>query len=90
MSENNLNIEVIYAQSRRQFVTKVTLDEGSTFGDAVRKSNVLEFFPELVYENLKIGSYGKIRKLDDTLTRFDRVEIYRPVVADIRNVSRRR
>ncbi len=71
-------------------MTEVALDEGSTFGDAVRKSCVLELFPELVYDELKIGSYGKIKKLDDPLTEFDRVEIYRPVVADIRNVMRRK
>ncbi|MBQ8708762.1 MAG: RnfH family protein [Succinivibrionaceae bacterium] len=82
--------EVIYAKALRQFVTQVRLEEGSTFGDAVRKSGVLEIFPELDCRELKLGSYGRIRKTDEALLPGDRVEIYREITADPRTAARKR
>ncbi len=87
---SNLTVEVIYALPRRQFVTRVNLNADATYGDAIKASSLLKVFPELVYEELKVGSYGKIKKLTDKLTPFDRVEVYREITADPRTAVKRR
>lgn len=82
-------IEVIYACARRQFVHKVELKENDTFQTVIEKSGVLQVFPELELQALQIGSFGKNRKLRDQVTRYDRVEIYRPVTANPRNAVKK-
>lgn len=85
---NYINIDVIYATANREYINKVRIQEGSTYEDAILKSKVLDVFSELSLQTLKFGSYGKIKKLSDVLTSFDRVEIYRPITADVRSAMR--
>ncbi len=87
-AENFLNIEVIYAYGEKEYISKVRVPEGATFEDAIKKSNILNVFKNFSLETLKFGSYGRIKKLSDILTSFDRVEIYRPITADVRSAMR--
>jgi len=49
----------------------------------------MKHFPEINTEQLKVGIYGKLKKLDTPLTEGDHVEIYRPIIADPMTVRRR-
>lgn len=82
-------IEVIYAMPSRQFVQRVEIKEDDTFQSIIEKSKLLEVFPELELEKLNIGSYGKSKKLNDPISKYDRVEIYREVTADPRKAIKR-
>ena len=90
MSANSINIEVIFALSEQQPLLRVQLADGATVEDAIRASGVLEKFPEIDLAKNKVGIFSKLVKLDETVRDKDRVEIYRPLIADPKEVRRKR
>jgi len=87
---DSIQIEVTYARSERQDVIRLKLSEGSTIGQAIEASGLLQRYPELDLAKLKVGVYGKLSKLDTVLRERDRVEIYRPLIADPKEVRKQR
>ena len=75
-------VEVAYAQPDQQVILKVHVDETATVNEAIVLSGILDQFPEIDLEKNKVGIFGKISKLDANLREKDRVEIYRPLIAD--------
>jgi putative ubiquitin-RnfH superfamily antitoxin RatB of RatAB toxin-antitoxin module len=90
MNAATINVEVIYALPERQPLLRIRLAEGATVGDAIRQSGVLEAFPEIDLARNKVGIFSKLVKLDEVLRDRDRVEIYRPLIADPKEVRRKR
>jgi len=90
MSAANINVEVIYALPAQQPLLRVQLPEGATVGDAIRASGVLEAHPEIDLAKNKVGIFSKLVKLDEKVRDRDRVEIYRPLIADPKEVRRKR
>lgn len=84
-----MNIQVVYANPARQFWVYVNVPEGATVRDAILRSDVLRQFPEIDLETQKLGIFGRIVPLDSPLADGDRVEIYRPLVADPKLVKQR-
>jgi len=82
-------IGVAYAKSNQQVWTNIDVPEGATVQDAIEQSGILNKFPEIDLEEQKVGIFGKLSKLDAQLREGDRVEIYRPIVADPDTVERR-
>lgn len=85
-----IHVEVCYAQPARQEIVKVTLDEGATVQQALEASGLLGKFPEISLEQGKFGIFGKLVRLDSGVRAGDRVEIYRPLIADPKEVRRKR
>ena len=83
-----MQIEVVYALPERQVLRRSSLSEGSTVEDAVRASGLLAEFPEI--DPLRMGIYGKAVSKDTILRDRDRVELYRPLRADPKEVRRAR
>ena len=90
MSTAMINVEVIYALPERQPLLRVRLAEGATVADAIRQSGVLEAFPDIDLAKNKVGIFSKLVKLDEAVRDKDRVEIYRPLIADPKEVRRKR
>jgi putative ubiquitin-RnfH superfamily antitoxin RatB of RatAB toxin-antitoxin module len=90
MTAANISVEVIYALPTQQPLLKVKLAEGATVEDAIRASGVLEAFPEIDLTQNKVGIFSKLVKLDEAVRDRDRVEIYRPLIADPKEVRRKR
>ncbi|GAB2181491.1 RnfH family protein [Denitratisoma sp. agr-D3] len=86
----NINVEVIYALSGRQELVKVKLPEGSTLQQAVEASGLLAKYPEIDLAKGKFGIFAKLSKLDTPVRDKDRVEIYRPLIADPKEVRKQR
>ncbi len=86
-----MKITVAYAAAQ-QPVWLATLDvpENSTVQDALTQSGVLTQFPEIDLEKQKVGIFGKVVKLNTALNDGDRVEIYRPIVADTKKAAKRK
>ena len=84
-----MNIQVVYANPARQFWVYISVPEGATVRDAVMRSDVLRQFPEIDLETQKLGIFGKLSSLDTPLADGDRVEIYRPLIADPKLVKQR-
>ncbi|MDP5239716.1 RnfH family protein [Uliginosibacterium sp. 31-16] len=89
MSEQ-ISVEVCYALPERQELSKVKLAPDASVQQALEASGLLAKFPEISLEQGKFGVYGKLVRLDTTLREGDRVEIYRPLIADPKEVRRKR
>jgi len=85
-----MNVGVCYAEADRQIWLKLETPDGSTVEQAIRHSGILKRFPEIDLETQKVGIFGKLVKLDAPVKEGDRVEIYRPIIADPKTVRRRR
>ena len=90
MNTANINVEVVYALPEQQPILQIQLAEGATVEDAIRASGVLEAFPEIDLARNKVGIFSKLVKLDEPVRDKDRVEIYRPLIADPKEVRRKR
>lgn len=88
--EQMFPIDVIYAKPHQQKVITVTVTKGTTFLEAVKQSNIAAFFPEIDLENLKLGCFSHQMKPSDEVEPGQRIEIYRPLIADPKEVRRRR
>ncbi len=89
-NQENILVEVVYALNDRQKLLSVKLPAGSTAEEAIRRSGILADFPEIDLAVNKVGIFSKACKLDTVLRDKDRVEIYRPLIADPKEVRRQR
>lgn len=91
MTVQTIGIEIAYALPHQQVLLKLEVPVGATAEDAVRSSGVLAQFPEidLINKN-KVGIFSKLVQLDTVLRDKDRVEIYRPLIADPKEIRRQR
>jgi hypothetical protein len=87
---DTLVVEVAYARPDKQVVVPVTVPAGATLEQAVRQSRILERFPEIDLATAKVGIFSKPSPLSRVLMAGDRVEIYRPLLADPRQVRKQR
>ena len=85
-----INIEVAYAKPEAQVLLSLMVDEGTTLVEAIKQSGVLNKFSEINLDENKLGIFGKIAKADTVLREKDRVEIYRPLIADPKASRRKR
>ncbi|WP_313160018.1 RnfH family protein, partial [Mixta calida] len=78
----DITVEVVYALPEKQYLRQVKLAEGSSVEQAIRASGLLELRQDIDLTQNKIGIYSRPVKLQDELNEGDRVEIYRPLIAD--------
>ncbi|CAM3534003.1 RnfH family protein [Rouxiella silvae] len=88
MSE--VSVEVVYALPERQYLKTVRLTEGSSVKQAIQASGLLELRREIDLDSNKVGIYSRPVKLSDVVSDGDRVEIYRPLIADPKELRRLR
>lgn len=87
---NKIRVEVAYAKLDEQVLLELEVDAGITLKEAVELTSILEQFPEVDLAINKVGIFGKLAKLDAKLTEGDRVEIYRPLIADPKEQRKKR
>ena len=92
MSIQSINVEVAYALPDKQIIREVNVDAGTTIGAAIVQSGIMMDFPalDIELENAKVGIFGKVATMTTVLADGDRVEIYRPLIADPKEVRRQR
>ena len=87
---DKVNIEVAYALPEEQTLLTVEVPEGAEIKTAIIKSKILELHSELDIETLEVGIFGKLAKMNQVVRDKDRIEIYRPLIADPKEVRRRK
>ncbi|MHB1232094.1 MAG: RnfH family protein [Burkholderiales bacterium] len=87
---DEIQVEVAYALPERQVLLPLKIHAGATVEDAIQRSGLLERFPEIDLAQAKVGVFSKLTKLDAVLRDKDRIEIYRPLIADPKEVRRKR
>ena len=89
--DTTIAVEVAYALPDKQAIVPVLVPEGATALEAAHKSRIAEQFDELeISDDLKLGIFGKAVSPGQVLQEGDRVEIYRPLKADPKEVRKAR
>ena len=83
-------VEVAYALPQKQYLQRVTLEEGATVEQAILASGILALRDDIDLAKNKVGIYSRPVKLQDVVQDGDRVEIYRPLIADPKELRRQR
>ncbi len=90
METENLHIEIAYATPDQQVILELQVVADTTPRDVVLQSDIESYFPEIDKQTCDIGIFGKAIRPDHKLGNGDRIEIYRPLLADPKEVRKRR
>ena len=82
MTDAAITIEIVYALPERQTLIALPVAHGTTAGEAIALSGILSTHPELIGLEPPIGIFGRLVGREHVLGDGDRIEIYRPLVAD--------
>lgn len=85
-----IKVEVVYALPEKQYLRQVRLAQGSTVEQAIVASGLLELRSDIDLSKNKVGIFSRPVKLSDEVNEGDRVEIYRPLIADPKELRRQR
>ena len=88
--EELIVVEVAYAKPEEQLIIPVKVPPGTTVRQAIEQSGILERFPDIDLSTQKVGIFGRVVPMDRELNERDRVEIYRPLIADPKAMRRER
>lgn len=84
-----MQIAIAYARTDHQVWLELDMPEGTTVRQAIEHSGILSEFPEIDLEVNKVGIFARPAKLDQPLSEGNRVEIYRPLIADPKQVRKK-
>ena len=87
---DNIMIEVSYALPKKQIIIPVLVLKGTSIKEAIELSGILKKFGEIDLDSNQVGIFGKLTTLDKVLRDRDRIEIYRPLIADPKEIRRKR
>ena len=83
-------VEVAYALADKQSLISLEVKEGTTLKEAIEASGILEIYNQIDLSKQQVGIFSKFASLDTVLREKDRVEIYRPLVADPKEARKER
>ena len=89
-NQQTIHVEVVLAMPERQELIALEVNSGSTLADAIAQSGVTEMFEGFELDAAKVGIFGLKASPDQVLREGDRVEIYRPLIADPKESRRQR
>ena len=90
MANDAIHVQVCYATAIHEYFRDLAVAPGTTIEQAIIQSGVLTDIPGIDLAVQPVGLYGKKKPLDTVLRERDRIEIYRPLVADPKESRRRR
>jgi len=90
MAAETINVQVCYASDAVQFLRALQVPSGTTMEQAIALSGLAEAVPGLDVAALETGIYAKKKPRDTVLREHDRIELYRPLIADPKHARRRR
>jgi uncharacterized protein len=83
-------VQVCYATPTVQVLRDVIVEKGVTLQQALTQSRILQEFPEIDLQKNRVGIFGKLKAQDTILREHDRIEIYRPLIAEAKEARRKR
>ena len=83
-------VEVAYALPDKQSLVSLEVEKGTTLKEAIEASGILDSFEQIDLTKDRVGIFSKFATLDTVLREKDRVEIYRPLIADPKKVRKER
>lgn len=86
-----LSVEVAFAMPQEQRIVALQIPAGTSAMEAARLSGIQEYFPDLALDDgTKLGIFAQLVPHTQVLNNGDRVEIYRPLTADPKEVRKER
>ncbi|MGC9424130.1 MULTISPECIES: RnfH family protein [Vibrio] len=85
-----IHVEVVYALPHEQRVITLVVNDAMTVEEIIQQSGILQAFPDIDLTKNKVGIFSRSVKLDATVRDHDRIEIYRPLLADPKEIRRKR
>jgi putative ubiquitin-RnfH superfamily antitoxin RatB of RatAB toxin-antitoxin module len=89
-NSTTIKVEVVYGLAHKQKLLSLPIGKGSTVEQTIIESGMLSLFPEIDLTENKVGIWNKAVKLSHIVEDLDRIEIYRPLIADPKEVRKRR
>jgi uncharacterized protein len=89
-SEETFTVEIVYASGSEQVLLTLKVEPGATVKDAIERSGIMRRFPHVDHACATVGIFGSPVRPDSVLREGDRVEIYRPLIADPKDARRKR
>ncbi|MDX1459905.1 MAG: RnfH family protein [Xanthomonadales bacterium] len=86
----SIRVEVAHARPDKQVIRALDVPEGCTVSEAIALSGIERDFPELEIDPERLGIFGERVSETRVLVAGDRVEIYRPLIADPKEARRKR
>ena len=83
-------VEVAYALPEEQVIISIEVPKKINIKQAIEESGIQKKFPEIDLSKNKVGIFGKQTTLDHLLSDRDRIEIYRPLILDPKEMRRKR
>ena len=90
MPGGKLTVEVAYALAHEQAVVQLEVEADATLRRAIERSGLLERYPEIDLRIMRVGVFGKVRGLDEAVRSGERIELYRPLAIDPKEMRRQR
>lgn len=88
--QEQLTIEVVYGTPTHQEIISCTVEPNTTIEQAILASGIVDVFPEIDLSVNNVGIWNRVAKLTDLVNDLDRIEVYRPLLADPKEVRKRR
>lgn len=83
-----IHVELAYVNQKSQYLIGLEVEQGVTIKQLIDRSKIVNKFAELESDKLVVGVFGVRKKQDYVLTEGDRIEIYRPLTADPKEIRR--
>lgn len=90
LTEDNILIEVVYGLAHKQKLLSLPVKQNTSVEEAIIESGIISLFPEIDLAVNKVGIWNKVVKLSQLVEDLDRIEVYRPMIADPKEVRKRR
>ncbi len=90
VATETIRVEIAYALPEKQVLLSLDVAPGTNLGEAIAQSGIENEFPGLEIDPARVGIFGNKARLEDKLRDGDRVEIYRPLLADPKEARRKR
>ncbi|NQX87786.1 MAG: RnfH family protein [Halioglobus sp.] len=89
-NDDTITVEVAYALPDKQAIIELVVAVGTTVAEAARQSGIVSKFEGIDLDSAKYGIFGHVVASTQVLREGQRVEIYRPLIADPKAVRKAR
>lgn len=87
---DRIGVQIVYATAAAEYLRSFEVEQGTTIEQAIHQCGILQDIPGIDLATQPVGIYAKKKPLDTVLRAHDRIEIYRPLLADPKETRRLR
>lgn len=85
-----IEIEVVYGLPHKQVLLSLPVPMGTCIEECIKLSGIVAHFPEIKPSEAVVGIFSRPEKLETIIKAGERIEIYRPLTADPKEMRKKR